>query len=72
MPPEGLEPSTVGLKVRCSTRLSYGGVAESRGIEPPRRNGTRLATGFEHQLVTLLGLVTAPGKRGRSRVWRGR
>ena len=25
MPPTGLEPATLGLKVRCSSRLSYEG-----------------------------------------------
>ena len=26
MPPTGLEPATLGLKVRCSSRLSYEGL----------------------------------------------
>ncbi len=26
VPPAGLEPATNGLRVRCSTKLSYGGI----------------------------------------------
>ena len=32
MPPTGLEPATLGLKVRCSSRLSYEGFISFENI----------------------------------------
>lgn len=36
VPPEGLEPSVLGLRVPCFSRLSYGGIVEHWSLS----NGT--------------------------------
>lgn len=41
MPPVGLEPTTHGVKIRCSGHLSYGGVGSLRARLTRRRRGRR-------------------------------
>ena len=54
MPPAGLEPATIGLEVRRSFQLSYGGVRETVDVfgAGSSRRGTLL--------VAAVGLVTVP------------
>jgi hypothetical protein len=54
MPPAGLEPATIGLEVRRSVQLSYGGVRET--VDVFGAGSTRRGA----LLVAAIGLVTLP------------
>lgn len=58
MPPAGLEPATIGLEVRRSFQLSYGGLRETVDVFGAR--STRRMT----LLVAAFGLVTLPPAAG--------
>ena len=58
MPPAGLEPATIGLEVRRSVQLSYGGVRET--VDVFGAGSTRRGT----LLVAAVALVTLPNAAG--------
>ena len=48
MPPTGLEPATLGLKVRCSSRLSYEGFLKTKFNKT--KNSLFYILSFKHKL----------------------